>query len=97
MRHYGFTSETGSAGAVVSAGHIPAGPSVHAWVGLTLVVVDVTVGSTPARVAGAFVAKVQKKCAFFLVISAFHHWNLLCFCKLGLGVRVRVSFWALTH
>lgn len=49
---------------MVSAGHIPAGPSVHAWVGLTLVVVDVTVGSTPARVAGAFVAKMQKKFAF---------------------------------
>lgn len=56
-----FTGEAGSASAVVSAGHIPAGPSVHARVGFTLVVVDVTVASAPARVACAFVAKAQQK------------------------------------
>lgn len=64
VRHQRLTSEAGSAGAVVSAGHIPAGPSVHARVGLTLVVVDVTVGSAPARVTGAFVAEAQKKSYF---------------------------------
>lgn len=73
---------------MVSAGHISAGPSIHAWVGLTLVVVDVTVGSTPARVAGAFVAKVQNKFTF-LSFSAFHRDTFFAFCKL--------VFVALTH
>lgn len=82
-----LTSEANSARAVVSAGHIPAGPSVHAWVGFTLVIVDVTVGSTPARVAGAFVAKAQKKCilglfcgswrAPFLVFANSDTWCLV--------------------
>lgn len=54
---------------MVSAGHIPAGPSIHARVGFTLVVVDVTVASAPARVACAFVAKAQQK---FALLTVFH-------------------------
>lgn len=75
VRRKRFTSEASSTGAVVSTGHIPAGPSVHAWVGLTLVVVDVTVGSTPPRVAAAFVAKVQKT---FTFLSYFHFAPMAC-------------------
>lgn len=68
-----FTGEAGPASAVVSAGHIPAGPSVHARVGFTLVVVDVTVASAPARVACAFVAKAQQKFALTTVFHGGHH------------------------
>lgn len=46
---------------MVSAGHVLAGSSVHARVGLTLVVIDVTVWAAPARVAGTFVASTQSK------------------------------------
>lgn len=41
---------------MVSAGHVLAGSAVHAWVGLTLIVIDVTVWAAPSRVAGTFVA-----------------------------------------
>jgi len=46
---------------VVSAGHVLAGSPVHARVGLALVVIDVTVGAAPARIAGTFVASTEKK------------------------------------
>lgn len=54
------TCEAGSACAVVAAGHVLAGPAVHARVGLALVVVDVTVGAAPAGVTGTFVATTQR-------------------------------------
>lgn len=56
-----LTGEADSARAVVSAGHVLAGATVHAGVGLALVVVDVTVGAAPAGVAGALVASAKGK------------------------------------
>lgn len=50
------STEAGSAGAVVSTGHVLAGSSVHTRVGLTLVVIDVTVRAAPAGVTETFVA-----------------------------------------
>lgn len=50
---------------MVAAGHVLAGSAVHAGVGFALVVVDVTVRTTPARVAGAFVADAKGKRACF--------------------------------
>lgn len=50
------SSEPCSACAVVSAGHVLAGSTIHAWVGLALIVIDVTVWTTPSRVTGTFVA-----------------------------------------
>lgn len=47
---------------MVSAGHVLAGSPVHARVGLTLVVIEVTVGAAPARVAGTFVSSMETKC-----------------------------------
>ena len=49
------TAEPSSAGAVVAAGHVLAETAVHARVGIALVVVEVTVGSAPARVTETFV------------------------------------------
>lgn len=51
-----LTGEAHATGANISAGHVLAGASVHARVGFTLVVVDVTVFTTPAGVTQAFVA-----------------------------------------
>lgn len=51
------TSETRTARANVAAGHVLAGAAVHAWIGFTLVVVDVAVFATPARVTQALVAE----------------------------------------
>lgn len=45
-----LTTEALAAGAHVAAGHVPAGATVGTGVGLTLVVVHVTVGPTPSRV-----------------------------------------------
>lgn len=50
-----LTSEAHAAGADVAAGHVLTRASVHAGVGFTLVVVDVTVLAAPARVTQAFV------------------------------------------
>lgn len=60
---------------MVSAGHVLAGPPVHARVGLTLVVIDVTVWATPARVTGTLVASMQWKCQ----VSGDFHFYLLNF------------------
>ena len=56
-----LTSEARSAGTVVAAGHVLARSAVHARVGLALVVVEVTVGSTPTRVAEALVSARQRE------------------------------------
>lgn len=56
-----LTCEASSTRAVISTGHVFAGSSVHAGVGLTLIVVDVTVWTTPARVTGTFVASGKKE------------------------------------
>lgn len=53
---------------MVPTGHVLAGPTIHARVGLTFVVIDVTVRATPARVAGTFVANAKEKVSF----SGFH-------------------------
>lgn len=45
---------------MVSAGHILAGSSVHAWVGLTFIVIDVAILAAPARVTGTFVSLVER-------------------------------------
>lgn len=55
-----LTSEAHATSADISAGHVLAGAEIHAWVGFTLVVVDVTVLATPARVTQAFVAARQQ-------------------------------------
>lgn len=46
---------------MVSAGHVLAGPPIHARVGLALIVIDVTVLAAPARVTGTFVASAEIK------------------------------------
>lgn len=56
-----LTGEADSAGAVVSTGHVLAGSTVHAGVGFAFIVIDVTVGTTPAGVAGTFVANAKGK------------------------------------
>lgn len=56
-----LTGEADSARAVVSAGHVLAGSTVHAGVGFAFIVIDVTVGAAPAGVAGAFVAGAKEK------------------------------------
>lgn len=53
---------------MVPTGHVLAGPTIHARVGLTFVVIDVTVRATPARVAGTFVANAKENVSF----SGFH-------------------------
>lgn len=76
-----LTREADSARAVVSAGHVLAGATVHAGVGLALVVVDVTVGAAPAGVAGAFVASAKGKGGVERVslaeLSAAHRSSML--------------------
>lgn len=67
-----LTGEADSARAVVSAGHVLAGSTVHAGVGFALVVIDVTVGAAPAGVAGAFVAGAKEK----VELSEFRLGNL---------------------
>lgn len=52
-----LTSEAHATGANISTGHVLAGASVHARVGFTLVVVDVAVFATPARITKAIVAR----------------------------------------
>lgn len=49
---------------MVATGHVLAGPTIHARVGLTFVVIDVTVRATPARVAGTFVANAKENVSF---------------------------------
>lgn len=56
---------------MVAAGHVLAGPAVHAGVGFALVVVDVTVGATPAGVTGAFVADAKGGDVRFLASYAW--------------------------
>lgn len=55
-----LTSEAHATSADVSAGHVLAGAAIHAWVGFTLVVVDVTILAAPARVTQAFIAARQQ-------------------------------------
>lgn len=55
-----LTSEAHAATANVSAGHVLAGASIHTRVGFTLIVVDVTVFTAPARITQAFVADGKK-------------------------------------
>lgn len=50
-----LTGEAHATGADVSAGHVLAGASIHTWVGFTLIVVDVAVFTTPARITQAFI------------------------------------------
>lgn len=56
-----LTTESLVAGAKVAAGHVLAGSTVHTRVGLAFVVVDVTVGPTPARVAVTLVALIPEE------------------------------------
>lgn len=56
---------------MVSTGHVLAGSPVHAGVGLTLVVIDVTVWAAPTRVTGTFVASTQRKCQVSYVFYLF--------------------------
>lgn len=49
---------------MVPTGHVLAGPTIHARVGLTFVVIDVTVRATPARVAGTFIANAKENVVF---------------------------------
>lgn len=55
-----LTGEAHATGANISAGHVLAGASVHTWVGLTLIVVDVAVFTAPARVTQALIAEKEK-------------------------------------
>ncbi len=55
-----LTSEAHATGANVSAGHVLAGASIHTWVGFTLIVVDVTIFTAPARITQAFIADREK-------------------------------------
>lgn len=41
---------------MIATSHVLAGSTIHAWIGLTLVVIDVTVWSAPSRVTSTFVA-----------------------------------------
>lgn len=56
-----LTGEANSACAVVPAGHVLAYSSIHAGVGLALVVINIAVVATPARVAGTFIASQDVK------------------------------------
>lgn len=51
-----LTTEALPAGADVATGHVLAGATIHAGIGFTLIVVNVTVCPTPARVAVTLVA-----------------------------------------
>lgn len=70
-----LTAEASSAGAVVSAGHVLAGSSVHTRVGFALVVVDVTVGATPARVTETLVAAMQGNEGSVVVLCLYPHYS----------------------
>lgn len=50
------TTEAGAACADVATGHVLTGASIHTGVGLTLIVVDVTVDTTPSRVANTVIS-----------------------------------------
>lgn len=70
-----LTSEADSACAVVSAGHVLAGSFIHAWVGLTFVVIDVAILPAPARVTSTFISLAEIKDVsviyiFFLLFAA---------------------------
>lgn len=60
---------------MISAGHILASSPVHAWVGFTFIVIDVTVLATPARVTGTFVANAKENFRFDSVTFV---WVDLC-------------------
>lgn len=68
---------------MVPTGHVLAGPTVHARVGLTFVVIDVTVRATPARVAGTFVANAKEN-----VICRGYHLGKLYAVPISLMSRV---------
>lgn len=46
-----LTAEPFPAGADVTAGHVLAGATIHAGIGFTLIIVDITICAAPARVA----------------------------------------------
>lgn len=51
-----WSCEANSAGANVSTDHVLTCASIHAWVRFTLIIVDVTVFSNPARVTKTFIS-----------------------------------------
>lgn len=55
-----LTCEAHATSANISAGHVFAGTSIHAWVGLALVIIDIAVFSAPAGVTKAFIAGREK-------------------------------------
>lgn len=55
-----LTNESHPTCAKISAGHVFAGTSIHTWVGLTLIIIDIAVFAAPARVTEAFVAGREK-------------------------------------
>lgn len=59
---------------MVSAGHVLAGSPVHARVGFTFIVIDVTVWAAPARVTGTFVASMQRRGQ--VLLSGFYSGSL---------------------
>lgn len=63
---------------MVSAGHVLAGSPIHARVGLALIVIDVTVWAAPARVAGTFVASMQKETSGQWCFFHFYLMNFIC-------------------
>lgn len=85
-----WTSEADSAGADISARHILAGASVHAGVGLTLVVVDVTVLATPAIVTQTVVT------IDFVLTVAMDTRVAKALVDLGEAGGVMVTLWTLT-
>lgn len=50
------TAEASAACADVATGHVLTGASIHTGVGLTLIVIDVTVDTTPARVTNTVIS-----------------------------------------
>lgn len=73
---------------MVSAGHILAGSSVHAWVGLTFIVIDVAILAAPARVTGTFVS-IKK-----VLASAMYAGVAATLVNLGQTGGIIVSLWA---
>lgn len=51
-----LTTESLSTGADIATGHVLASAAIRAWVGFTLVVIDVTVCTTPAWITVTLVA-----------------------------------------
>lgn len=51
-----LTTEAGAACADIATGHVLTGASIHTGVGLTLIVIDVTVDTTPSRVANTVIS-----------------------------------------